>query len=56
VILGNILNLLVIFDLPLKFGSKRTTLNFRVFGPQARFLACSQIEIEITLEEKPNVI
>ena len=25
--------LLVIFDLPLKFGSKRSTLNFWVFGP-----------------------
>ena len=48
--------LLVIFDLPLKFGSKQSTLNFWVFGPQAQFLAYSQIEIKITLEEKPNVI
>lgn len=47
--------LLVIFDLPLKFGSKRSTLNFWVFGPRAQFLACSQNEIKITLEDKPNV-
>ena len=48
--------LLVIFDLPLKFGSKRSTLNFWVFGPRAQFLACSQNEIKITLEKKPNLI
>ena len=48
--------LLVIFDLPLKFGSKRSTLNFWVFGPRAQCLPCSPIEIEITLEGKSNVI
>ena len=51
---GHIITLIVIFDLPLKFGSKRRTLNFCVFGPRAQFLACSQNEIKITLEEKPN--
>ena len=55
-ILGHIITLIVIFDLPLKFGLKRSTLNFRVFGPRARFLACSRIEIEITIEEKTNGI
>ena len=53
---GHITALLVIFDLRLKFGSKRSTLKFRVFGSRARFLACSQIEIEITIEDKPNGI
>ena len=53
---GHIIALLVIFDLPLKFGSKRSTLNFWVFGPRAQFLACSPIEIETTLEEKSNGI
>ena len=47
---------LVIFDLPLKFGSKQSTLIFWVFGPGAQFLAYSQIEIEITLEDKSNGI
>ena len=47
---------LVIFDLPLKFGSKRSTLNFWVFWPRAQFLAYSPVEIEITVEEKSNVI
>ena len=52
----HIIALLVIFDLPLKFGSKRSTLNFWVFGPRAQYLPCSPIEIEINLEEKYNVI
>ena len=47
---------LVIYKLPLKFGSKQSTLKFWVFGPRAQFLACSPIEIEITLEEKSNGI
>ena len=54
--LGHIIALLVIFDLSLKFGSKQSTLDFWVFGPRAQFLAYSQIEIKITLEEKPNGI
>ena len=45
---------LVIFNLFLKFGSKQSTLNFWVFGPRAQFLTCSQNEIKITLEDKPN--
>jgi hypothetical protein len=54
--LGHTIALIVIFDLPLKFGSKRSTLNFLVFGPRAQFLACSQNEMKITLEEKPSGI
>ena len=54
--LGHTIYLLVMFDLPLKFGSKRSTLNFWVFGSRAQFLVYSQNEMKITLEEKPSGI
>ena len=53
---GHGLPSVVIFNLPLKFGSKWSTLKFWVFGPRAQFLACSPIELEITLEKNSNGI
>ena len=45
---------LVIYNLFLKFGSKRSTLKFWFFGPRAQFLAYSALELKITLESNSN--
>ena len=45
---------MVIYNLPLKFGSKRSTLKFWVFGPRAQFLACLPLELKITLDKNSN--
>ena len=54
--LGYGVPLLVITNLPLKFGSKRSTLKFWIFRPRAQCLDCSPLELEITLENKSNGI